>query len=120
MQMQKTLFEKYGGFAQINRLVMAFYEAVLDSDELGPYFDGTDMARLIDHQSKFITYLFEGPADFSEERLTAAHQTLGVTHAHFDELKTILSQTLFDHGFEAVDTDWVLNEFEKRRPLIVR
>lgn len=118
--MKKTLFEKYGGFAKINQLVMAFYESVLDSDDLGPYFDGIDMTKMIDHQSKFITYLFQGPATFSEDRLTVAHQDLGVTDAHFDELKSVLSQTLNDHGFEIDDINWVLIEFEKRRRLIVR
>ena len=114
-----TLFEKYGGFAQINRLVMSFYEAVLDSDELGPYFDDVDMARLIDHQSKFIAFLFDGPADFSDERLAVAHKTLNITDAHFDELKDILAQTLEAFEFEVADVEVVLDAFEKRRHLVV-
>lgn len=114
-----SLFEKYGGFAQINRVVLAFYDAVLESDELGPYFDDIDMTRLIDHQSKFIAYLFGGPTDFSDERLAIAHKSLGVTNPHFDELKTVLGNTLNDHNFDPEDVQWVLGEIEKRRYLIV-
>lgn len=33
--MSGSLYEKYGGFAVVNRIVMAFYDALLDSDELG-------------------------------------------------------------------------------------
>jgi hemoglobin len=40
-----------GGFAKVRLLVSEFYDRVLDSDTLAPYFDGIDMRRLIDHQT---------------------------------------------------------------------
>lgn len=33
-----SLFEKYGGFAQVSKIVMAIYESPLDSDRLADYF----------------------------------------------------------------------------------
>ena len=116
---EQTLYDKYGGFGSINRVVMAFYDALLDSDELGPYFDGIDMKRLIDHQTKFISSLLGGPASYTDEQLGQAHAGLGVTDAHFDELKVVLSATLEQHGIEPEDVDTVLASIEARRSVIV-
>lgn len=115
-----SLYEKYGGFAQINRIVMAFYDALLDSDEVGPYFDDIDMKRLIDHQTKFVSMILGGPADYSDERIHRAHASLNVTDPHFDEMKLILRGALLDNGIEAVDADLVMREIEARRAVIVK
>jgi hemoglobin len=117
--MGKTLFEKYGGFARINRVVMSFYDTLLDSEEVGPYFDNVDMDRLIDHQTKFISFLLGGPVEFPDEQLERAHATLGVTHAHFDIMKAILCDTLKRSDFELDDINVVLEAIEVRRGLIV-
>ena len=117
--MATTLYDKYGGFAQLNRFVIAFYDALLDSEEVGPYFDEVDLEQLIDHQTKFVSGLLGGPASFTDEHLRRAHARLGITAEHFDEMKNIMGQTLADHGFAAEDVDTVLGEIEARRGLIV-
>ncbi|MBX2838398.1 MAG: group 1 truncated hemoglobin [Gammaproteobacteria bacterium] len=115
-----SLYEKYGGFGQINKVVMAFYDSLLDSDELGPYFDDVEMPKLIDHQTKFMADLLGGPASFSDDHLQKAHVKLNVTHEHFDELKVILHKTLLDHKVEIEDANLVLEAVEARRSFIVR
>ena len=117
--MGQTLFDKYGGFACINRVVMAFYDTLLDSDEIGPYFDDVEMERLIDHQTKFISFLLGGPVEFPDKQLKHAHANLGVTDAHFDLMKAILGDTLARFDFDLQDIQVVLDEIENRRPLIV-
>lgn len=67
--MTATLFQKYGGFASISRVVLTFYDKALDSDQIGGFFDDIDMPRLVDHQTKFIASLLGGPASYSDERL---------------------------------------------------
>ena len=98
---------------------MAFYDALLDSEEVGPYFDDVDLERLIDHQTKFVSELLGGPASFSDDHLRRAHAKLGVTGAHFDEMKLILGETLSTHGVESEDVEAVIAEIEARRELIV-
>ena len=114
-----SLYEKYGGFAVVNRIVMALYDALLDSDELGDYFEDVDMKRQIDHQTKFIAYLLGGPASYSNEHLQRAHARLDITHPHFEEMKAILARTLADHGIEAPDVAALMAEVEARRHVIV-
>ncbi len=115
----QTLFEKYGGFSQVSRVVLAFYDTLLDSDDIGPFFDDIDMARMVDHQTKFVASLLGGPASYTDNQLRQLHSHLDIEHGHFDELKVVLSATLEDHGFDAGDIEAVLAEFENRRELIV-
>lgn len=118
--MAMTLFEKYGGFGSISKVVMAFYEKLLDSDEVGPFFDDVDMKRLIDHQTKFVASLLGGPADFAEEKLESAHRHLDISGADFDAMKRLFDETLAEHGFAADDRDAVVAEIEARRGVIVK
>ena len=55
--MTRTIFERYGGFASISKVVSAFYDQMLDSEDTARFFEGIDMRRLIDHQTKFISTL---------------------------------------------------------------
>lgn len=117
--MTQTMYSKYGGFSQVNRIVMDFYDRLLDSDEVGPYFDDVDMKRLIDHQTKFIAFLLGGPAEFKSDHLQRAHETLNISNAHFDDMKQILRDTLSDAGFEADDLDTVMDVIEDHRVQVV-
>lgn len=116
---KQTLFEKYGGFSQVSRVVLAFYDRLLESDDIGPFFDEIDMAKMVDHQTKFVASLLGGPASYTDTQLRQLHSHLPIRDGHFDELKVVLSETLEDHGFEAGDIEAVLQEFENRRVLIV-
>jgi len=41
--MARSMFDRYGGFAKLSKVVMAFYDKVLDSDVVGDYFEDIDM-----------------------------------------------------------------------------
>ncbi|WP_417711384.1 group I truncated hemoglobin [Roseibium aggregatum] len=117
--MPATLFEKYGGFGSVSRIVMTFYDKVLDSEEIGDFFDDVDMTRLIDHQTKFISYLLGGPVSYSEERLRRTHAPLDLTNEDFDEIARLLHETLVEHKFDPGDIKSVMREIEARRSAIL-
>ncbi|MEL7032118.1 MAG: group 1 truncated hemoglobin [Pseudomonadota bacterium] len=116
--MANSLFDKYGGFAAVNSIVIEFYNSVLDSDEVGPFFENTDMENLIDHQTKFISFLLGGPVSYPDAKLKAAHANLEIQANHFDSVKTLLGETLADFEVEAADIDVVLEKIESYRSLI--
>ena len=116
---EQSLFEKYGGFSRISRVVLSFYHTLLDSDDIGPFFDDIDMSRMVDHQTKFIASLLGGPASYTDNQLRQLHSHLPIKDSHFDELKAVLGATLEDHQFADADIAAVLQEFENRRSLIV-
>ncbi|MEM1004195.1 MAG: group 1 truncated hemoglobin [Pseudomonadota bacterium] len=117
--MSQTLYEKYGGFKTISRVVMTFYEMALESDEIGDHFEGIEMPRLIDHQTKFVSSLVGGPASFSDDRIEAVHRHLKITHDDFDELTDLFKEALTQHGMSDADVKHALRVIEEKRAIIV-
>ena len=117
--MRETIFERYGGFAVVSRIVSDFYDQVLNTPDLVGYFDGVDTATLIDHQTKFIASLMGGPASYTNEHLDRVHKHLGITNDAFDETSEILRETLEDHDFDESDISQVVSQVQIRRSFIV-
>jgi hemoglobin len=101
--MSRTIFEKVGGFTTVSRVVMSFYDKILDSPVTSPFFANTDMKRLIDHQTKFIAYVMGGPVSYTNEQIQRVHAHLGITEEAFDEAMELLVETFED--FDMVDED---------------
>jgi len=117
--MEQSLFEKYGGFAKVSKIVLKLYDRILDDDDLGPFFESVDMSRVVDHQTKFVSSLLGGPADYSDDQIRKMHQHLSISNAHFQRLGEILAETLKEHGLAPDDIRLVVQGFETRRHLVV-
>ncbi|WP_170412653.1 group I truncated hemoglobin [Ruegeria atlantica] len=117
--MGQTIYERYGGFKTISRIVMTFYEMALESDQIGGHFEDIDMPRLIDHQTKFVSSLVGGPASFSDDRIEAVHRHLKISHADFDEMAALFSEALSTHGMEDIHIKIALDAIESKRAIIV-
>lgn len=117
--MARTIFDRYGGFAFISRVVLSFYDRILDSPVTSPYFVDIDMRRLIDHQTRFIATVMGGPASYSNDHLERVHARHGVTEAAFLEMVTLLRETLEDFDFEDEDIQIVEDEIMSRKHYIV-
>lgn len=117
--MAQTLYDKYGGFATVSRIVLDFYERALDSDQIGDFFEDVDLSRLVDHQTKFVSFLLGGPASFSDDHLRQIHLHLRIGDDDFTEMAEVLSDTLVDHGFSRDDAKSVVDQVEARRAYIV-
>lgn len=118
--MRRTIFEKYGGFSRVSRIVMSFYDRMLDSPTTSPYFDNIDMKRLIDHQTKFIATVMGGPASYTKEQIERVHAHLGITEPAFDESMELLEETLEDFDLEDEDIAEVTSEMDSYRHLVVK
>lgn len=117
--MARSMFDKYGGFAAISKVVSSFYEKAIDSDVIGPYFDDVDMRSLVDHQTKFISSVMGGPASYSDEQLRRVHAHLDIDRESFDEMATLLRTTLEEFELEGADIDRIMNEIGLRAGVIV-
>lgn len=117
--MSRSIFERYGGFSKVSRIVMSFYEKVLDSPTVSPYFANTDMKRLIDHQTKFIASLMGGPAAYTNEQLERVHAHLGITEPILYETIELLKETLEDHDMDDEDIEVVADEMISRKNYII-
>jgi hemoglobin len=115
----QTTYERCGGFTTVRKVVSDFYDRVLDEDRLAGHFTDVDMARLIDHQTKFISFLLDGPASFSDDHLERVHSHLQITLPEFDLMTTVLRETLADHGFGEADIAVVDQRLRQRESIIV-
>ena len=117
--MAQTLFERYGGFGTVSKLVLAFYDRVLESEILAEYFEDVDMRRLIDHQTQFISQIMGGPVAYTDDMLRQLHAHLAIHDAAFDEMLALLTETFEDFEMEDDDIDQVMGQMADRREIIV-
>lgn len=117
--MARSIFDRYGGFAKINRVVMSFYDKMTTSPVTKRFFENTNMRRLIDHQTKFIASMMGGPASYTNEHLERVHAHLGITEAAFEETVDLLTETLEDYDFDEIDIKLVEDEVTSRKNHIV-
>ena len=114
-----TLFEKYGGFSTISRVVSAFYDQVMDLPDLARYFEDTDMRRLVDHQTKFIASVMGGPASYSNEQLERVHSKMDITEKDYLAVIDVLRETLEDFDVDESDIAAICNDLIQRKHYIV-
>ena len=84
--MSRTVYEQLGGFVVVRKIVTEFYNNVLDNEELATFFSTTDMERLIDHQTKFISMLLGGPVSYTEEQLQERADKMKAQAARSDDI----------------------------------
>jgi len=117
--MPQSIYERHGGFATVRKVVSDFYDRALSSPVLEPFFANTDMRRLIDHQTKFVSFLLGGPASYNDDHLERIHANMGITLPAFDEMVLTLLETLEDHGFTRGEAAAVEHELRSRQSIIV-
>ena len=114
-----TLYDKYGGFSTINKLVQALYEKIDESDELTPYFQGIDRQNLMDHQAKFFSDILGGPVKYTGPQLKNVHITLSITEDAFSEVADLLEETLEDFEVEEDDIEIIMDIVGGVKPDVV-
>ncbi len=114
-----SLYEKYGGFATVNKLVHVFYDEIKETESLAHYFKNSDMSKLIKHQTDFLCAVLGGPQNYSGRNMREAHSKLEITDEAFGEIARILTETLEEGGVEAEDVETILSVVGSLRDDIV-
>ena len=119
LQPSGTMFERYGGFPFISRVVLNFYDRVLGSARLAPFFANVDLQRLVEHQAKFISQVMGGPESYTDAMLHDAHVHRAIDAAAFDEMIGLLRLTLQDFQIAPADVRAIVADLDARRGQIV-
>ena len=114
-----TLYDKYGGFATVNKLVQTFYGKVAESEDLAPYFEGVDVQNLMDHQTKFFSEILGGPVNYTGRQLKSVHARIAITEEAFSEVADLLEETLEDMDVEEDDIETIMEIIGRVKPDIV-
>ena len=93
-----SLYDSLGQSEGISTAVDQFYVRVLGDPSLRPYFEGTDMDKLREHQVALLTTVTGGPNHYTGRSLQLAHRRLGITDGAFDAVVGHLGATLDDLG----------------------
>ena len=115
-----TMFERYGGLAFVSRFVLSFYDRVLASVRLTPFFADTDMQRLVEHQAKYISSVMGGPASYTDAMLRDAYAHLHIDDEAFDEMIGLFRLTLNDFAIADADVEAIMADLNAHRPQIAR
>lgn len=99
---------RIAGYAGLAPLVHDFYERVLLKPSLVPYFVGVNTEALVEHQVRFLGAAIGGPAEYSGRSMREAHRGLAIDLETFQEVATLLRETLEDHGWPDDEIDAVL------------
>jgi hemoglobin len=114
-----TLYQKYGGFSVVNKLVHSLYEKVMASENLAPYFAGIDMQNLMDHQTRLFSSILGGPVEYTGRQLKLVHARIGVTEAAFLEVAELIEETLEDLSLDNNDIVAIMKIIDNAKSDIV-
>ena len=103
-----SLFEKYGGFATISKLVSDLYDELIENKITAPYFDRSDLKALMDHQVKFLSQALGGPEQYDGRAMNVAHTGLKISEEAFDEVAKTVQFVLEDNGVEDEDVTHII------------
>lgn len=109
MSQTSSLYERLGGSAGIEELVIAFYVRVLADPELAPFFRDTSLDKLHAMQREFFTMALGGPVSYSGRPLAHVHHGRGITSKHFARFVECLMQTLEDRGVSEAEASEVID-----------
>ena len=98
-----SLFEKYGGFETVSKVVSELYDELERNDITAPYFENSDIRALMDHQVKFLSQVLGGPQQYSGKAMSAAHTGLRITEEAFNTVAQTAQNVLEDTGVEDDD-----------------
>ena len=104
-----SLFEKYGGFATVSKVVNELYDALEINDITAPYFENSDIRALMDHQVKFLSQVLGGPQQYTGKAITVAHTGLKISESAFFEVANTVKEILEDNGVEDEDVSTIIS-----------
>lgn len=110
---QATLYERLGGKEAIAQVVASFYRKVQEDQEVSPYFRRTDMERLVEHQTVFVSFALGGPEYYSGQSLTQAHEGLRIAKPHFHAVLCHLGGALREASVGEADIEAVLAKLRR-------
>ena len=111
----KSLYEKLGGEAAVDKAVELFYQKVLSDEDLMEFFVEVNMDQLKRHQKNFFTMALGGPNQYTGRDMRKAHQHLKLDDLHFDLIKKHLAETLKEVGAQENQVQTVMNTVEPLR-----
>ena len=105
---QDRLYDRLGGREGIAAVVDDFYAQLVGDDELGTFFEGSDIQRLRETQTAFLCEAAGGPETYDGPPIREAHLHVPFTPAHIERAVELLYRSLDEYGVTGEDADAVV------------
>lgn len=99
----ETLYSRLGGYEAVRAVVDDFYDRLLADEELGPLFEGADVAKLRQTQTDFLCEAAGGPETYDAAPVREAHLHIPFTETHIQRAVELLYESLDE--FDVPDED---------------
>lgn len=109
MSTTSSLYDRLGGEAGIQALVIAFYTSVMTDPELAPFFRHTAIDKLHAMQREFFAMALGGPVAYSGRPLAHVHHGRGIATHHFSRFVEHLVSTLEELGVDDAEAEQVID-----------
>jgi len=106
---QETLYDRLGGHDGIRAVVDDFYDRLLADDDIGPFFEGADLAELRRTQTDFLCEAAGGPETYDAEPIREAHIDVPFTPEHIQQAVEHLYRSLEEFDVPDDDADAVVS-----------
>ena len=100
---EQTLYERLGGHEGIRAVVDDFYDRLVADEEIGPFFEGSDMELLRRTQTDFLCEAAGGPETYDAAPIREAHLHVPFTPEHIQRAVELLEESL--DAFDAPEED---------------
>jgi hemoglobin len=91
---EQTLYERLGGHEGIRAVVDDFYDRLVADEEIGPFFEGSDMELLRRTQTDFLCEAAGGPETYDAAPIEEAHRHVPFTPEHIQRAVELLEESL--------------------------
>jgi hemoglobin len=100
---EETLYVRLGERDGIRAVVDDFYDRLVADEQLGPFFEGSDMDLLRRTQTDFLCEAAGGPETYDAAPVREAHLHLPFEPAHIERAVELLEESL--DAFDVPDED---------------
>jgi hemoglobin len=106
---EQTLYERLGGHDGIRAVVDDFYDRLVEDEDLGPFFEGSDMELLRRTQTDFLCEAAGGPETYDAAPVREAHLHVPFTPEHIQRAVELLEESLDAFDVPEEDAEKVVN-----------
>lgn len=93
-----TLYESMGGQPTIEAVVENLLYQIADDDEVVSYFANTNIDLFATSFATQLCDISDGPCQYEGPPMDRAHQTMGITDAHFNRVVAYLDAAMQEEG----------------------
>jgi len=119
MSIDKTLYDRLGGMATLERVHKTFYDKAYAHPWLRKYFTDKPQQALEEQQTDFMSYLIGGPNRYTGKTPKMAHQHMVISEELFEVRSQLLSDAIKQENIsDDLREEWLAADSTLKRALI--